>query len=410
MSTNIELSLRAPARTLDDLKNPTFGSFLDLSRWICCWIVFLGHLRNPLFLGYEAVASEDRNLLVAIWYFVTGWFGEAVIVFFVLSGYLVGAVSLAKASVGRFNVSDYAIDRFSRVFLPFAPALLLTALCDSAGMHLFGGLGFYDNSHPMLHAKIAGAYFENFLTLKNFLANLLMAQTIVTPPFGSNGPLWTISLEFWFYVLGGLVAASITFDDRGRRLAALALTAVLATALGPGFFLNYMGLWLIGAAVGFISAPALERPILSIVSLLAGLVAMRFAKGLFEHTGALGLRNYVIAILFAWVLLSLRSCSLGMLQSARAFNAFAASFSYSLYLIHFPLMLFLLGALAATGMFDKIAEGYPPTDSRGLLAYAIVALLVGVCAFLFSACTERQTLRMRQILKIKLVRALSLSS
>jgi hypothetical protein len=30
---------------------------------------------------------------------------------------------------------------------------------------------------------------------------------------------------------------------------------------------------------------------------------------------------------------------------------------YNLYLIHFPLMLFILGALYATGRFDSIARG-----------------------------------------------------
>ena len=33
-------------------------------------------------------------------------------------------------------------------------------------------------------------------------------QTFVAPTYGSNMPLWTISAEFWFYVVFGLAAAT----------------------------------------------------------------------------------------------------------------------------------------------------------------------------------------------------------
>ena len=76
-----------------------------------------------------------------------------------------------------------------------------------------------------------------------------------------------------------------------------------------------------------------------------------------------------------------------------------SSFSYSLYLIHFPLMLLLLGALHATGRFDGIGRGYSPTDFQGLLAYVTVASAVGLFAYAFAQITERQTPRLRRFLK-----------
>src|SRR5208283_5160856 len=205
------------SRTLADLRNPTFASFLDLARWTCAWIVFLGHLRNPLFFGFESVAAADRGFLVTVWFFVTGWFGEAVIVFFVLSGYLVGASACAKASLGRFSARDYAIDRASRIFLPFIPALLLTALCDGAGMTFFSDLGFYSGAHPMIHEKVHSAPFASYFTLETFGLNLAMLQTIVAPAFGSNQPLWTISLEFWFYVTFGVALAGVVAAKPAQR-------------------------------------------------------------------------------------------------------------------------------------------------------------------------------------------------
>ena len=57
-------------RTLYDLKNPTFTSFLDLTRWICAGIVFLGHLRGTLFLsfGFDHYFRSDKlRVNVATW-------------------------------------------------------------------------------------------------------------------------------------------------------------------------------------------------------------------------------------------------------------------------------------------------------------------------------------------------------
>ena len=118
---------RYPGGVLDDVANPHFASFLDGMRWIAASIVFLGHLRDPLFQGYGSLSAAERTPAVQLWYFVTGWFGPAVIVFFVLSGYLVGGIASARASLGKFSATSYGIDRVSRLYVAFLPALALTA-------------------------------------------------------------------------------------------------------------------------------------------------------------------------------------------------------------------------------------------------------------------------------------------
>jgi peptidoglycan/LPS O-acetylase OafA/YrhL len=398
MKTECETFFGDPARTLSDLKNLTFTSFLDLSRWSCAWIVFLGHLRNPLFFGYESLSDLDRPFLVKGWYFVTGWFGEAVIVFFVLSGYLVGAVGCAKVSVGRFSPKEYAIARASRVFLPFIPAILLTVLLDSCGAVLYRDLGYYTHLHPLIHEKIATDPFESYLTTKNVLMNLAMLQTIVSPPLGSNQPLWTISLEFWFYVVFGLGITSLRSDSRSRRWVGGAAAVLLAMALGQGFLIN-MGLWAIGVVVAFVSSSRVERPALALLVFVFLLIVIRLRGSGSGHGELILVRNYLVAVSFAWLLLSMRRVRFGFLERLCGFNSFVAGFSYSLYLIHFPLMLFVLGALHASNTFEAIARGYSPTDWRGLVAYGTVAGVVGVCAWAFASLTEQQTPRLRLAFK-----------
>jgi peptidoglycan/LPS O-acetylase OafA/YrhL len=387
--------------TFEGHENSSFVSFLDLARWLAAAIVFFGHLRDPLFLGYGSLPVGARGPLVSIWYFITGWHGEAVTVFFVLSGYLVGAMGLAKASAGRFRPREYAIDRVTRIFLPFVPALVLTACLDLAGGRLFSGTGFYTHEHPMIREKIAIDAFQSFLTPQIFLSNLAMLQTIWSPSFGSDQPLWTISLEFWFYVVFGVALTASLATRRMASIAGLLAAGALLAVLGANFIV-FLGLWAIGAAVGLIRSSTIERPVVALLVFLGVLVSVRLNVNSFRMEETLRMfRDYLVAASFAWVLISMRRVRLGFLTRGSGFNRFLADFSYSLYLIHFPLMLFVLGALHATGRFDGIARGYSATDPQGLLAYVLTIAVVGACAWAFSQATERQTWRLRRILRAR---------
>jgi peptidoglycan/LPS O-acetylase OafA/YrhL len=264
-------------------------------------------------------------------------------------------------------------------------------------MRSFGALGLYSAAHPMIHEKIHTDPFETYLTFKNFLLNLFMMQTIIAPPLGSNQPLWTISLKFWFYVVFGVCIIALWARGAKRSLG-LAATLLLCLALGANFVVH-MGLWLIGVGVGFVRWPSAERPLLATALLFGLLIFFRFAKSFFVLGDALMLRNYLVALSFAWVLMSMRGVRWKLLEVLGPLNGFFAGFSYSLYLIHFPVMLFALGALHATGFFSGIAQGYSPTDPRGLLAYVLTVVAVGLSAYAFSQITENQTPRLRDMLR-----------
>lgn len=386
-----------PRDVLCDIRGLTFASFLDLSRWSAACIVFLGHLRDPLFLGYSEVATRDRNLAIQLWYFVTGWHGEAVIIFFVISGYLVGGVASARASVGKFSSPDYAIDRCTRLYFVLLPALVLTAALDYLGATYLGAAGLYTHEQPMIVQKIATQAFSNFATFPIFVGNVFMLQTIACPSFGSNQPLWTISLEFWFYVVFGLMLLA-WLSSRQRWVWAAALL-ILFALLGTQFPF-FLGLWLCGVAVAFVPWRKAERPVIALLVFCGVLVGSRLGQDYFARLqGGLIVRNYLTAIAFAWLVVSMRSVTFAPLERSVRINRFLADFSYSLYAIHFPLMLFLLSSLYATGYFTGIGRGYSPTDHQGLLVYGFLIAAVYTSAWTFSQVTERQTWRARGFLK-----------
>lgn len=383
-----------------DLRSPTLTSFLDLSRWVAAAIVFVGHLRNPLFLAYADVPPEHRTLLVKAWYFVSGWHAEAVIVFFVLSGLLVGGAGLARWQERRFRPIDYVIDRVTRLYLPFLPALLLGFALDLAGSRMFASVGFWDHSHPMVAQKIQTAQFVTMLDPHVLFGNMLMLQHYLVPPLGSNQPLWTISGEFWFYTvfLFALAAAGL-FRSRPLRVASLVALAALLAVLGLRFLVLF-GLWGIGAAVALAPVRRWRSPTLALAVFLLVLIVARIGtEAITSSTLLRELKNYVVALSFAYLIYCLRGKRIHWLERLWRPNSFLAGFSYSVYLLHFPLMLFLLAALHATGRFPAIAHGFDPTDLHGLGVYVLIIFLVMGLSWLFSLTTERNTGRIRSLLK-----------
>jgi peptidoglycan/LPS O-acetylase OafA/YrhL len=387
-----------PQRILSDLVRPDFQSFLDLSRWAAAALVFVGHLRNPLFLSYPNLPAEDRNLIVQGWYFVTGWFGEAVIVFFVLSGFLVGGIGLAKLQSRTFDLVTYAIDRTSRLYVAFLPALLLTVLLDHAGYAWFPDAGLYSHTQPMIAEKINTPSFNSMATPTNFVGNLVMLQNFRVPTYGSNTPLWTISAEFWFYFVFGLAAVLLLHRSVRAWGAVIAVGTVVFAIIGTGFP-YLLGLWLIGVAVALIGRSRLERPILALVLFVAVLVAARILHDTVSaFVWGQMVRDYGIAASFAYLLYSMRSAKSALLARLAGFNHFMADFSFSLYLIHFPLLIFLSSLAFASGYFPGVATGYRPTDPQGLLLYVLIVVAVYLAAWSFSLLTERHTVRVRRFL------------
>ena len=395
-------TIRYPVSALSDIKNETFVSFLDLSRWLAAAMVFVSHLRNPLFLGYPDIPVSDRVFVVKLWYFVVGLQMEAVVVFFVLSGFLVGGLSCAKIGIGNFHPRAFCIDRVSRLYIAFLPALFLTYFLDITGNYFYGAVGFWDHSHPMIAQKIHSLPFESFVNPETLLGNAFMLQGFVVDTLGSNSPLWTISLEFWFYTVFGLVATAYITSDITRRYLLLGMgVALLVGFLGSTFCL-LMGLWLIGVGLAFVPACRRANPVLALIIFIVVLFIARFQHDLFQKSVLLYMiKNYAVAVSFGFLIISMRDQSSRILIHMVKVNNFLASFSYSLYLIHFPLMLFILAVLFKTGLFPGIRLGYVPTSGVGLMLYAVLIIAVYLSAWVFSQITEAQTWRVRRYLKRK---------
>jgi len=228
---------------------PRGGNYalLDLARGLAALFVAAEHLRAFTMVDFKDVASP--NLLLKAFYLLTGLGHQAVIVFFVLSGFLIGKDVYQTFHANPASRADYAAKRLSRLWIVLLPALALTALWDNIGIHVFHG-AFYAgalNAEFLSGPSAAGTY-----GLANFLASAFFLQTIVLPPFGSNGPLWSLANEFWYYVLFPLAFLSTrSFMQMPARAICAIATLVLGAVL-PFTIVVYGLIWLCGFFVALL--------------------------------------------------------------------------------------------------------------------------------------------------------------
>jgi len=369
---------------------PAASAHLDLIRALAAWAVMWGHVRAHFFVDYQHVRM--RKPAIATLYFFTGFGHQAVMVFFVLSGFLISSSIFHGWASSRWSWREYAINRASRLYVVLVPGLILGFLWDKLGSTLFSATGFY--LHPL--EDLGPSIAHNQLTLKAFLGNLAFLQTIVCPTFGSNGPLWSLANEFWYYVLFPFALfAGIAWAAHSMRWA-LPLTIV---AVGLGFFLGWDKLvgfliWLAGCALvlayarfGRLSGRWLiAYAIGSGVALCVCLGAARIGA-----PTALG-TDWAVGIACALLLFGVLHIDLGAHSTAyQRLAHLLAGFSYSLYVLHFPFVLFLRAWIGAPQRWQP--------QGRYLVFAAAIGLLTLIYAWAVSIFTENKTSVVRRWMK-----------
>ena len=87
------------------------------------------------------------------------------------------------------------------------------------------------------------------LSWRTLLGNGAFMQDILVSTFGTNSPLWSLSNEFWYYVLFGLLAtAAIRTAPRWLRLA-MAVLAIVVVWFAGFVIMSLAPLWFLGLGV-----------------------------------------------------------------------------------------------------------------------------------------------------------------
>jgi peptidoglycan/LPS O-acetylase OafA/YrhL len=359
---------------------------LDLVRGVAAMAVMIGHVRGLFFQDYASLVAPGFG--TKFFYAVTGLGHEAVIVFFVLSGYFIGASVLKSVAANRWSWRSYLTHRFVRLWIVLLPALALGAAFDWAGMHSPQASATYFS--PLQY--LSSVSFASRFTPRNFTGNLFFLQGIFVDPFGSNGPLWSLSYEFWYYMIfPAFVLLLVPNLSIAVRAALLIAAAAMLCLVGPAISIYFL-IWLAGATVFaiFFKLP-LIRGVLRITLQIAGWLVL-FGGLAWIRSGSIsaGLTaDFILAGCFsAWML------AISIPGGSEPHSVIAAvaktlsGFSYTLYLIHFPMLAFL------RTRFDPAAN-WPP-DARHFVPGISLALAALAFAYCIAYFTELRTAAVRK--------------
>lgn len=358
------------------------SAHLDLIRTFAAWAVMWGHLRTLFFVDFQHL-QRSGWLLKAI-YFFTGFGHQAVMVFFVLSGFLISSTVIKSHLSGSWSWREYALNRSTRLYVVLIPGLLSGLLWDLAGRSAFASTGIY--THPI--SGLGPAIAADNLTAGNFFGNLFFLQTILCPAFGSNGPLWSLANEFWYYVLFPVaLSAGLAWAKKSVRvaipltIAAICLTAFLGLEKLIGFFI-----WMSGCVLVFAYSKFRMRTNSWLFLYVFASFLVLWGTLVKARTSTSAVLGSDLAVGIAFTLFLFGILQLGIGANSPRYSGAArqfAGFSYSLYVLHFPLLLFLRSWIV------------PPERWQPSVRNLIFAILVGLgvlsFAWVVSLFTEGKT-------------------
>jgi len=358
---------------------PVLTTNLDHLRWLAAMMVVVQHCRGFVTQDYSPHAGAFAKLVYAL----TGFSHQAVVLFFVISGYLVGgkALRLLKGGVTDTQARRFFTDRFSRIFIVLWPALAIIA-----------AIALLAPEAPILRtdAWVSGLPDVRYWsTPATFAAAAVLVNDMVTPSVGWDQPLWSLAFEWTYYMIaaGILFAAARGRSAFGVAIIVYALALVVLSAFTRGMILAMFPFWVAGALASTVRR--LRLPWLTLPLFLLALLAARIP--VFPW-----LQDAFVALATA---LLLADNWFREKQPAPRLGHSLAAFSFSLYALHVPIVLLALAILQKAGY---LPTRLPPGPAAYGLILALAALAYLVC-WAFAQATERNTDRLRDRLSPWLV-------
>lgn len=299
--------------------NRPVSLYLDLLRPLAAFVVLLSH-------------ASFYNLTGGQLGFMASTGVQAVDFFFVLSGFVIAYVSANRETSPR----DYFVSRAARIYSVAVPAIILTLLLDYAGQRI--NAATYEGP---FQAFGAGLLVRSIL----FIGEQWNAHRFP----GSDGPYWSLGFEVWYYVAFG----AFVFGPRRYRWL---LSGAVLVFIGPKVAVLFP-LWLMGVATYHLC----NRQNISKfsgwclfaipIALLAGyqmiprspfqpFIPFSFEPERLRST----MQDYFLAALFSANLIGFSAVSDSFapwLERHAKMIRWIAGGTFSLYLVHLPIMHFL---------------------------------------------------------------------
>jgi peptidoglycan/LPS O-acetylase OafA/YrhL len=342
----------------------------NVIRGLMAIIVFIAHI-NQIFW----IRLYGPNLIISK--IIGAMARHAVLVFFLLSGYLITLSIIKNINTNKkFNYADYFISRLIRIYPPFLGSLIVTVIAWGI-IHYFNLTGKY-NYGLSLDLYIVREKYD--LTIESLIESLMLNKENITKV---NGPLWSLFIEIKIYFLA---AIAVIFATR-KSIKIKILTFVIAVLCVFNFsqeksFLFFFLIWLVGALAAVYKVISKKTPstscVLLLIFLLLFIILKDYSLALISDTN---LSNLFVQIGFSIVYAYFMFYSSYLDRKYPQYLIATGDYSYSLYLIHFPLL--LLG-LSITQ--NWIIYSYPKT----VLVSCVAGAFIITFSWLFSTYFENK--------------------
>ncbi|MDQ6867501.1 MAG: acyltransferase [Pseudomonadota bacterium] len=361
-------------------KAPNHWPLLDFLRATAALLVLFAHSRALYFLNIDVV--DHPGVFLKLFYFITDLGHQAVVIFFVLSGFLIGGSLTDSMQRGSFDLARYLIARFVRIYIVYLPALVITE-----GVFLFGSLLLSDPGDGYFRPLFSHQQMD-FGGVSQAICFLAGLQGFSCPAWEQNVPLWSLGYEWALYLFAPAIIQLIVWKaSPGLRLIALALVCAIAATVChyPSEAVFWFIAWFLGAGsyrilrAGLVPLPA---GLLGAGLIIAGM-AVRHLKAAGE------LETDTIIAAGTAIVIACRPMAAFPL-APRLFG-WAAGFSYTLYAIHLPLVFLIVAIFQNIGFpRDKV-----PPSPVAFMEFGVTSAICLLAAFLVSLVSERKTGQVR---------------
>jgi peptidoglycan/LPS O-acetylase OafA/YrhL len=310
---------------------------------------------------------------------------QAVEVFIILSGFVIALMRLNEdEGYGR-----YLFRRFMRLYPLFLIALVLGALTMHLYAPVFGASPWLTEQKLAFLSReqnAANGLWAHILLHLTMLHGMVSDTVLPQAALMFSGPLWSISLEWQFYLIAPFLIPFLSLRSmRGLAIAAIVLLAAITLQKGtaqywigsvPSFLPLRLPLFIVGILSAMLWERARHMPPLRLLGILAvaTMIGWLFAPN--KLPILIWFATYFLAATHDRVGVSRLADRLVRLPPAR----FLGRISYGIYVLHVPLMMVVTYYLVI-----PLAGGESAGIAAALIAIATlpIVLLLAYLSFTF---------------------------
>jgi peptidoglycan/LPS O-acetylase OafA/YrhL len=344
------------------------AEYLDVLRGLSAYVVLFYHTYQILF---QRLTSVDHPLTLP--FDIAGHY--AVVIFFLLSGYLItGSIRSNIARNGRFDVIDYLAARIARIYPPLIGALIICAA-------VWGVIVLFDLPGRVAHGAPTDLWqvqrYYGFEWSEFFTALLMYYGLYI-----ADRPLWTLYIEFQMYIAA--IGVAIWFGQNRFR-GSWSVVAFVALFLAMKQHL-WAATWLMGSVANLSPFGRTTAKRIAIVLLPLIVLVAIFDPRLLIFSKRSDVMQLVVCLFFCCVIFFVPPYWKYPTWLVRS-----ANHSYSLYVIHWPLLLL---ALSLT------QDWMGSSPWRTLAAGAGAALAISLFSARFAAVLEQHAYFKKRMLAL----------